>query len=260
MTKALSKNRIKYLASLRHKKYRQRYAKFLVEGMRMCEEALQSDLVEALFFTPKFPDSERGSQLIANAQGRSVDIVKVSSAEFSKLIETVHSQGVFALIRMPSPSPLSTDWREQKTVLALDAISDPGNLGTIIRTADWFAVDTLLLGLGCVELYNPKVVRSTMGSMFHLPIHGNVDLSHELPKLKACGFRICAGDAHTGTPIEDFNWPSKIVLLVGSEPKGIKPELHRLIDDFVHIPKLGQAESLNVATATGILLFTIAKS
>ena len=257
MPTALSKNKIKYLAFLRHKKYRQLEEKFLIEGTRMCEEALQSDfIIEALFVTKQFTDSEPGSRLVAKAQECTVEIVKVSSTELAKFTDTVHTPGVSALIRMPS-LPAPTDWPDSAILLALDAISDPGNLGTVIRTADWFAVDAVLLGHSCVELYNPKVLRSTMGSVFHLPIFENTDLVQELTRIKRAGVQICAGHAHVGMPLKDFDRPSKMALLVGSESRGIDEQLTSLIDDFVHIPKFGQAESLNVATATGILLFAI---
>lgn len=227
----------------------------------MCEEALDSDfVVEALFHTPQLADSERGDGLIVKAQGRSIEIIEVTPRDLNKFTDTVHSQGVSALLQIPEPKTFPTEWEEPISLLALDAIGDPGNLGTIIRTADWFALDGILLGAGCVELYNPKVIRSTMGSVFHLPIYDDIGLDRELAQMKSLEFRICAGDAHKGTPIEEFEWPSKMVLVVGSEPRGIDPKLHELIDNFVHIPKFGQAESLNAATATGILLFSIAGS
>jgi len=257
MPSKLSKNRIKYLTSLRQKKYRQREQKCLVEGSRLCEEAIKSDLVETLFITQQFADSECGTRLIAKAQDRAIEMIEVLSADLNKFTNTVHSQGVCALMRIPSPTPFPTNWRDPTVLLALDTISDPGNLGTIIRTADWFAADAILLGHGCVELYNPKVMRSTMGSAFHLPIYEGIDLVQELSRLKNQELRICAGDAHAGTPVGNFEWPSKMMLLIGSESRGINHQLQGFVDELVHIPKLGGAESLNAATATGILLFAI---
>jgi TrmH family RNA methyltransferase len=259
MSQALSKNKIKHLTSLRYKKYRQIEKKFLVEGTRMCEEAIQSKFViDSLLVTRQFAESERGQRLVAHSQERDCEIIEVPVAEFNRFADTVHSQGVSALLRMPSPSFLPTTWPNSATLLALDAISDPGNMGTIIRTADWFALDSILLGYGCVEVYNPKVLRSTMGSIFHLPIYENIDLSQELSKLKQSGFKVCAGSAHLGIPLNEFQWSSKALVLIGSEAGGVDTQLHALIDYFVQIPRLGKAESLNVATATGILIFSIA--
>ena len=145
-----------------------------------------------------------------------------------------------------------SEQKSKSTIIALDRISDPGNLGTIIRICDWFNVDALLIGSGSVELYNPKVIRSTVGSIFHFPILENVDLSLSLKKLK--NYKIISADLNGTSSIDKYNFSEKICIIIGSEAHGISSNLKNLITDSVSIPKFGKVESLNAAVALSIFL------
>jgi TrmH family RNA methyltransferase len=132
-------------------------------------------------------------------------------------------------------------------------VSDPGNLGTILRTCDWFGVDAVLLGKGCVSLYNEKVVRSTSGSIFHLPIYEDVDLLKTLPELKNNGFTLVS-TVMDGESLIQTLLPEKTVLVLGNEAHGVNEAVKKISDRQVSIPRFGNAESLNVGVACAVFL------
>ncbi len=145
-------------------------------------------------------------------------------------------------------------------IVTLDSISDPGNLGAIIRTCDWFGVNSILISKESVDLYNPKVVQSTMGSLFHLPISNNIDLLESIHEAKNNGFKIIGTDVYGKNILSNKNVKSnlvsgkKIMLIIGNEAHGISENIKKEIESFITIPKYGNAESLNAAVALGIIL------
>jgi RNA methyltransferase, TrmH family len=143
--------------------------------------------------------------------------------------------------------------KKANLVVACDHIGDPGNLGTVLRACDWFGVDAVILSRGCVSLYNEKVIRSTVGSIFHMKVIEEIDFYSQIPIMKENGFRIIATTLN-GKPFNSFQYPSKTVLIFGSEAHGISPELIKLADEELSIPNFGRAESLNVGIACGVFL------
>ena len=141
-----------------------------------------------------------------------------------------------------------------RLLLALDAVSDPGNVGTIIRTADWFGAGGVLLGRGCVEPFNEKVVRATAGSLFHIPIVDEVELLEVLAQAKATGFRVVVAAAGGSVSLSDWRPAKRNVLVVGSEAHGVSADIRDSADVTVAIPRYGRAESLNAGVAAAILL------
>lgn len=141
-------------------------------------------------------------------------------------------------------------------VLLIDSIQDPGNLGTIIRTADAAGFDAVMLGDNTVDMYNDKVIRSTQGSLFHLPI-SHVNMENGIPHLKAEGFTVWASSLADALPFEEVEVRGKTALIVGNEGAGIRDEIVQLADSVVKIPIHGKAESLNVSVAAGILMYYI---
>lgn len=141
---------------------------------------------------------------------------------------------------------------KEEFILALDGISDPGNLGTIIRTADWFGVRSLLLSNDCVELFNPKTVQSTMGSIFRMNVH-SVEISSVLKSYKDNGY-VIIGAALDGEDAFSYSFPPKAILVIGSESHGIRKDVIDILSDRITIPGGGNAESLNAAVACSILL------
>jgi TrmH family RNA methyltransferase len=147
--------------------------------------------------------------------------------------------------------------RKMKHVLVLDRIQDPGNLGTMIRTADAAGFDTVLLGKGTVDPFNAKVVRATQGSLFHVNVRA-VDLLETLPELKSEGFHVYGTALAKATSYEQVDFKDKVALVIGNEAQGVHNDVLDLCDTRVHIPVLGDAESLNAAVAAGILMYRIA--
>lgn len=261
-----SKEILKELAKLKTKKGRKAQGRFLIEGIHLCEEVANSDWkTELVLFTSSFQNSPAGKKLIQKFERKNVETIPVKSEAVKKLSDTVTPQGIICVVKIKKFA-LAKVWSKGcNIVLALDAIRDPGNVGTLIRTADAFRIDGVILSSDSAELYNPKVVRSTMGSIFHLPIFDGVDLEKTIPKLKEQNFRIYGTDAKEGKDLDklDYSGPmdpaEKICLLIGSEANGLNKKLTRLSDAIIRIPTPGKAESLNASVAGGILLYEITK-
>jgi TrmH family RNA methyltransferase len=261
-----SKEELKELAKLKTKKGRKAQERFLIEGMHLCEEIANSDWeTESVLFTSSFQSLPAGKRLLQKFQRRKIDTIPVKSEAVKKLSDTVTPQGIICVVKIKRFS-LDKLWPEgSNVILALDAVNDPGNVGTLIRTADAFRIDGVILSFDSAELYNPKVVRSTMGSIFHLPIFDEVDLEKVIPKLKKQNFKIFGTDVKEGRDLDklDYSGPmdpaERICLLIGSEAKGLNRKIFDLSDTIIRIPIYGKAESLNASVAGGILLYELTK-
>jgi len=254
----LAKSRLKYLCSLKQKKYRREYGTFLTEGSKLCEEALKSDFcVETIFICPAAFHGSKQTTFVQYAANKQAEIIEISANELKKLSTTVHSQGIIGLVHLKQYQLHQLHLREKALILVLEKLMDPGNLGTIIRTADWFGIDAILLGKETVELHNAKVVRSTMGSLFHLPILTNVDLPASLNLLKKKGFQTYAATSHGDLRFDQLPFANRRILILGNESMGISSELMRLVDEKITIPGADRTDSLNVAIAAGILLYQL---
>ncbi|MCB0409481.1 MAG: RNA methyltransferase [Flavobacteriales bacterium] len=229
----LSINQKKYVNSLKQKKYRNQFSSFIVEGEKMIEELIKSDYtIEVIYGTeeisvPNFflvSEKELASISSLSSPNKFLAVVKQKSNEF---VENSNS-----------------------LILALDKIKDPGNMGTIIRIADWFGIDQLVCSLDCVDVYNSKVIQATMGSIFRVKLKYE-DLANFFQKNsnKEVYGALLDGENLYKTSIK----PKNAVLLMGNESQGISKELIPFITKRITIPKFGNAESLNVAVATAIL-------
>ncbi len=264
----LSKEKLKELSRLKTKKGRSKEQKFLIEGLRLCEEAADSFWpIQSVLFTRSFEGKARGKRLLKKLQESNAELIPVKSQVMSKLSDTVTAQGIMCVAKTKK-HPVKDLWEKNlKIIVALDGIRDPGNVGTLIRTADAFGVDAMLLSNDTVELYNPKVVRSTMGSIFHLPVFDEIDLEKTILQLKKQKFKIFSTDVKEGKSLDKMvslsnhklDASGKICLLIGNEAEGLDRKLLELSDQIIHIPTYGKAESLNVAVAGGILLYEVTK-
>ena len=267
-----SKKRLKELLKLKTKKGRREKERFLIEGLKFCQELLNSSFeAELVLYTLRFSKFQDGKKLLDDFVKKGVEVISVKEDIIKKLSDTVTPQGIVGIVKMKKLS-LSLDASAEKSllkntksegfiefVLAIDSIKEPGNLGTMIRTADAAGVFCVLLSEGCVELYNPKVLRSTMGSVFHLPIFENMNLEKAILYLKKRGFKIFAADVKEGKLYDQIDYLGKVCLIIGSEAQGISEKLLSLAFEKVKIPLYGKAESLNAAVACGIILYQIAK-
>jgi len=251
----ISKSELKYIRSLSQKKVRQSEKKFLLEGWRALKDALHSGAkIEFVGVHSRYLEDPDYNKILGGARNRNIPVKELSETEINQVSETVHAQGVLAVVHQSHASLTDGRLAGARTIVAVDAVNDPGNLGSLIRTADWFGVDLLLLGKGCVELYNDKVVRSTVGSLFHLPVIEGVELQPALSDLRTKGFEVIALSADGKSEYDQIRRGGKKVLVLGSEAHGLSKEVRTLADLTVRIPKFGNAESLNVGVACGIVL------
>jgi len=255
----ISKNLLKQLLELQTKKGRKLKDKFLIEGARLCREAIESDwLVEQIFYSQSFLDLDLGNKILQQAKLRKINTLLVQEKVIKKIAETETPQGIVALVQKKNFSWKEVLAKSPNIILALDNIKDPGNLGTMLRTADAAGVEAVLLSQGSVELYNSKVVRTTMGSLFHLHPVNNLNFSQVIPELKNLGYRIVATSPQSGKRIDQLDFSGKICLLIGNEAFGLSEDILKLSDLKITLPILGKAESLNAAVACGIILYQIA--
>ena len=233
----LSISQKKYVNSLKQKKFRTEHSSFIVEGIKMVEELLQSDYdVEVVYATINWMGNNP-----------TTDCIEVSEKELASISSLKTSNEVLAVVKQQQKQLMGIT---SELIIALEKIQDPGNLGTIIRTADWFGVSNIICSDDSVDVYNPKVLQATMGSFFRVNI-----VYMNLPKFFTENKNLTVyGALLEGENVYQKELNSKgSVILMGNESKGISDELLPFIMDKITIPNFGKAESLNVATATAIL-------
>jgi RNA methyltransferase, TrmH family len=258
----ITKRHILELRELGKKKPRAERGRFLVEGLRLAEEAADSDfeIIEVLF-TQGMADSLPGKKVLEKLRRKTDGFHAITDRELQAISDTVTAQGIVVIASTRTPDLRGMTRSAGRSVLVgLDAVSDPGNLGSLIRTCDWFGIDGILLGKGSVELYNPKVVRSTMGGLFHLPIMEDVDLFSAASALRSSGFRIYVSDGAGEEWVEEVQFAERSLIIFGNEAHGVSPELKQLSDARVAIRRFGSAESLNVGVACGVVLSMLRRS
>lgn len=244
----ISQRRIARIRALHRKKERQRQDVFLVEGIKNVQELLMSEL-EVLFVTGTPELLEKLGEGVSDEKGK-VEFVESDRPTLESCSTLQHPEGVLALARMPQhrfdPASLS----RERPLLCFEALSDPGNLGTLLRIADHFDLGDILFSPDSVDPYNPKVVRSSMGSLFRQRPHLR-ELAPSMELLKEEGRNIVATTA-TGPSIYSHPLPKDAVLLFGSESSGLSEGILKLADEERSLPAFGRVESLNVAVSAGI--------
>jgi TrmH family RNA methyltransferase len=233
----LSKNKIKWIRSLHQKKHRDELGLFIVEGDKMVQEALKysRDSIELLAHLVDFETEE--------FQG---ETFQVTQKELEQISTLKTPNKAFAILRQnKTNNPISRD----KLIIALDGIQDPGNLGTIMRIADWYGISDIICSTNTVDCYNPKVVQASMGAIFRVKIH-YLELEDWL---RNCSLPIY-GALLEGNNVYDETLVENGILLMGNEGNGISKSLLPLITNAISIPRIGEAESLNVSVATAILV------
>ncbi len=241
-----SKNeKFKYFKNLKQKKFRTE--EFTVEGKKSVAEALASSMeVTAVIMAESFDAS--GLEL-------SVPVYLLPETLFAQLSSTDTPSGVMCTIKINRDTKFTPD--TAKAYIYCDHISDPGNLGTIIRTADAAGFGGVLLSPECVELYNPKTVRSSMGSFFRMDIIENYT-EDKLASLKKEGFQILSGALSDNTVnYTDIDYKKPTVIVIGNESNGVSPEILELSDKCIKIPIIGGAESLNAAIAAAVIMYEV---
>lgn len=250
---SLTNQKIKELRKLKDKKYRTLTGTFLIEGVRFIDEAMrQAAKIRCLIVEDeKLLEDLKEFKVYKSAQ--EVEILLVSPEIMKEMAQTVSPQGMIAQVEIPHLDPV-TFKQEQGLWLYLDEVRDPGNLGTIIRTAHAFAVDGVILSKGCADPYQDKVLRSTMGSIFKTPLltHQTVDfLSDQIE----AGTSLYLADLEHAQPLPGIQPNSKSMVVIGSEAHGVSAAIRALPHQSVMIPMPGGAESLNAAVAAALVLY-----
>lgn len=241
---------------LRRRKARERHGLFVAEGVRAVEELLASGLdVHGVLAAPLLHDDPRGSALLALAGSRGIRTVELTGPELASAAGTESPQGILAIGRIPAHALGELPGGDGTRLVVLDAIQDPGNAGTILRTAAALGAAGVVALPGTVDLWNPKVVRSAMGASFRLPTLVS-SLDELMAQLRDSRTELWAADAH-GEPVGVTAPPAALAIAVGNEGAGLTPGLLERADRLVSIPIAPSVESLNVAVAAGILLYTL---
>jgi TrmH family RNA methyltransferase len=244
----LFKHQLENLVELHTRKGREKQGYFLIEGEKVVRDALRAGWkLQGLVLTDEAL-KKSGSLLKECAD---IQPLLATSEQMNKLSETMTPTGLVAVVRLPGTSPLPAEG----IVLALDDIADPGNLGTIIRTADWFGIKHMLLSPGTVDPFNGKVVRAAMGSLFNMQFCIAADFETDVRSLQASGYRVVvttASGKDAALTVSD-----KLCLVLGSEAHGVSQGIERIADSTYTISGTGNAESLNVAVSAGIVLYSL---
>lgn len=239
---------IKQAIKLKQKKYRQQEGLFLVEGHKMLRELLLCpEFLIRVFLTRETAESYNPA--LSNLSG--VECLLIDERLMGILCDTETPQGIAALARIPQPDVQSLS-RPEGLLLLLDQIQDPGNMGTIIRTAWGFAVDGILLTGDCVDPFGPKAVRSSMGGIFHVPVLAGVGLDL-LADFRAQGYRMLGSVPGAADSLFDQDFTGSTIIVIGNESRGISAEVRGLCDNCFKIPINPQADSLNAAMACAII-------
>lgn len=247
----LSKGLIKLINSLKQKKYRQKHGLFVAEGQKMVDDLLKTSASIKTIITTK-----------TDFSCNKAEIVFCKEKELQKISFLKTSQDLIALVEIPKCSFNESEIINELSI-ALDGVQDPGNMGTIIRVANWFGIKNILCSMDCADIYNPKVVQATMGALFGVKVH-YVDLEEKLTCFLEQTDYQTYGTFMNGDSIYETKLANKGLIVMGSEGQGIRPDIEKLISNRLTIPsftnEFAGAESLNVGVATGIVVSEFMKN
>jgi len=250
---------VKEILSLQHKT-KSGGLKFVVEGVHLVEEVFQAGnlyAVESMVFSSGFLTGKSAAGILSRARGEKIKTLAVSDKVFGRISGLENPEGVLAVLKAKTFSFAELLGRCPKLCLLACEIQDPGNLGTIFRSAEAFGVDCILLSRGSVDPFNGKAVRASMGSVLRLPYAWVLDAAGALGELRENHFEVVAADARRGENLGTLRFNFPLVLVVGNEARGLSQNLVDNISKFVKISMQGKVESLNVAIATSIVLYQI---
>lgn len=249
----------KGVAKLSKKEARSETGLFLLEGPQGLKEALdRPKLIQSIYATEDF--ASKHGELLARAEAARVSVKLVSEKFISEVSDTITPQGVIAVCQQLHIATDEILKNKPKLVVMLAQIRDPGNAGTVLRAADAAGSDAVIFSKGSVDVYNPKVVRSTTGSLFHLPISIEAPIEQTIASFKAAGLQVLAADI-AGRSLPSFApevLAEPTLWLFGNEAWGLDAEVVALADEVVSLPIYGAAESLNLATAASVCLYASA--
>lgn len=250
---------IKNIKALHNKKYRDSLGQYIIEGYKLIEEAFQYERPFSLILlSEEAAATEQGQSLNRECYELNIPIYIAGERVFKEASEMDSPQGVLAVLLKQEHRLESIMDREDFILTLLDEVRDPGNVGTIIRTADACGIDAVILSKGCVDLYNGKTIRATMGSMFHIPVITDVDMPELIEKLKQAGAEVLGADPHSSISCIDVPHNARTAIVIGNEANGMRAEVKAATTQNITIPMPGKAESLNAGIAAAILMYEFA--
>ena len=244
---------IKHIKKLKEKKYREEYHEFIIEGAKMIEEAINEN---ANIKTIIICDDCKTQGAIPNELMYEIakkNCIYVDEKIFNTITDVSNPQGIMAVVEKPNNKTQEIDY-SQDVYLILDNIQDPGNIGTILRTADSLDIKQIIVSKGTADIYNLKVVRSTMGAVFRVKIVESEDLTKTIKEMKKRKIEVCATDLRTDKSIYDIDY-KKTAIVIGNEANGVSKKVLDEADTRIKIPMIGKTESLNAAVATSVILY-----
>lgn len=244
---------VKHVKKLKEKKYREEYGEFIVEGIKMIEEAIQENATIKTIVVCEDCKTQGSIPNDLLYEIAKYNCIYVTEKVFNSMTDVSNPQGILAIIDKSGNKETEIDFKEE-LFLILDNIQDPGNMGTILRTVDSINLKQILVSKGTSDPYNPKVVRSTMGAIFRVKVIECEDLSKTVKELKKHKIKIYATDLRTDKSIYDVNY-KKVAVVIGNEANGVSQAVLDLADTKIKIPMKGKTESLNAAVATGVILY-----
>lgn len=253
---SVNNSQIKAIKQLLTKaKERRKQGLYVVEGLKMFEEAFDEELIIKTYVSESFFKNKTVEEAEVF---QALDYEILSDSLFKNISDTVTPQGIMGIVKSQEYDIMDLLRGEDTFLLILEDIRDPGNLGTMVRTAEAAGVTGIIMNSSCVDLYNPKVIRSTMGSIFRLPVYITENLTDTLMEIKSKKITIYA--AHLdGKPYGNQIFNGKIAILIGNEANGLSQENSKMTDKKIKIPMKGKVESLNAAVASSILMYEAAR-
>lgn len=243
---------IKYIKKLKDKKFRDETNEYIVEGIKLVKEAIEENAkIKTIVICEDCEYTESMEQPLLYEIAK-YNCIYVTKKIFISITDVVNPQGILAVVEK-GDSIDKINYKED-IILALDGIQDPGNLGTILRTADSANLKQIILSADCADPYNPKVVRSTMGAIFRMNIITSENLAKTLQMVKKHKFEIVATSLDTNKSVYDIKFNKKVIV-IGNEANGVSKEIQELADQKVIIPMLGKTESLNASVAASIVIY-----
>ncbi|WP_105618262.1 TrmH family RNA methyltransferase [Vallitalea okinawensis] len=256
MITSLQNNYIKQVASLKSAKGRKKTGLFIVEGIKAIREIDTSWQLDSLIYTENCDGMVK--EELQDFHSKSKRIL-VGDKVFEYLTDTVTPQGILAVVHQKEWDVKDTLNNQSPFLILLDQLQDPGNLGTIIRTADAAGADGVILSSNSVDVYNPKIVRATMGSLFHLPVISKVDIKKTIETLQQYEIGVYAAHLKGASYPYEVDFKKGTAILIGNEGKGLDNEIADLSNQYIKLPMPGSAESLNAAVAASILTYEVVR-
>jgi TrmH family RNA methyltransferase len=245
----LSKSQISFVKSLHQKKYRKETGLFIIEGIKSLTEFLPSDYqIESIFFLPEY-------RPLLPESSSNIKLFEVNNADLAKISTLQTPPGVLALLKIPAAGAANIEVCRNTFSIALDQVQDPGNLGTIIRTADWFGFKNIICSENTVEVYNPKTVQATMGSLARVHVF-YTNLPAFLKKVEVPVYAAML----EGESLFKINWKKEGIVVLGNEGQGISAQVSDCVAHSITIPRIGAAESLNVSISGAIICAEISRN